>query len=55
MVFLPLLGVLCVMIRRQSPGPALFRQERVGRNGDLFTMIKLRTMGDAPPRRSATR
>jgi exopolysaccharide biosynthesis polyprenyl glycosylphosphotransferase len=45
--FLPLLGVLCLMIRRESPGPALFRQERVGRNGDLFTMIKLRTMGTA--------
>ncbi|MCK9826115.1 exopolysaccharide biosynthesis polyprenyl glycosylphosphotransferase [Nocardioides cavernae] len=47
LVFLPLLGVLCVLIRRQSPGPAFFRQERVGRNGALFTMIKLRTMGTA--------
>ena len=45
--FLPVLGVLCVMIRRGSPGPAFFRQERVGRNGELFTMIKLRTMGTA--------
>lgn len=45
LAFAPLLVVLCVMIRRQSPGPALFRQERVGRNGELFTMIKLRTMG----------
>ena len=33
MAFVPVLAVLCVMIRRQSPGPALFRQERVGRNG----------------------
>ncbi|MDR7252436.1 exopolysaccharide biosynthesis polyprenyl glycosylphosphotransferase [Nocardioides sp. BE266] len=47
MAFLPVLGVLCVMIRRGSPGPAFFRQERVGRNGELFTMIKLRTMGTA--------
>lgn len=45
LAFLPVLGVLSVLIRRGSPGPAFFRQERVGRNGELFTMIKLRTMG----------
>ncbi|CAM3581512.1 exopolysaccharide biosynthesis polyprenyl glycosylphosphotransferase [Nocardioides zeicaulis] len=42
---LPLLAVLCVAIRLETPGPALFRQERVGRNGVPFTMLKLRSMG----------
>ncbi len=39
-----LLGLLCFLVRRTSPGPALFRQERVGRNMQPFTMLKLRTM-----------
>ena len=44
-MFLPLLGALCLAIRLETPGPALFRQERVGRNGIAFTMLKLRSMG----------
>ncbi|NYE35511.1 exopolysaccharide biosynthesis polyprenyl glycosylphosphotransferase [Nocardioides cavernae] len=42
---LPLLAVLAVAIRRETPGPALFRQERIGRDGVPFTMLKLRSMG----------
>lgn len=42
---LPLLAVLCLAIRLETPGPALFRQERIGRNGVPFTMLKLRSMG----------
>lgn len=30
--------------RRQSPGPLLFRQERIGAMGEKFTMLKYRTM-----------
>ena len=41
---LPLLAVLCVAIRLESPGPALFRQERVGRGGRPFRIHKFRTM-----------
>ncbi len=41
---LPLLAVLCVLIRLDSPGSPLFRQTRVGMNGRHFTMLKLRTM-----------
>ena len=37
--------LVCVLlIRRQSPGPGIFRQTRVGRNGAHFTCVKLRTM-----------
>ncbi len=42
---LPVLGLLCLMIRLETPGPALFRQERIGRDGVPFTMLKLRSMG----------
>ncbi|RYB92588.1 exopolysaccharide biosynthesis polyprenyl glycosylphosphotransferase [Nocardioides glacieisoli] len=42
---LPLLAFLCLAIRRESVGPALFRQERIGRHNVPFTMFKLRSMG----------
>jgi lipopolysaccharide/colanic/teichoic acid biosynthesis glycosyltransferase len=42
----PLLGVLVVLIRRDSPGGALFRQPRVGLGGGVFTCLKFRTMCD---------
>ena len=43
-VLAPLLALLCALVRLTSPGPALFRQERVGRDVRPFTMLKLRTM-----------
>lgn len=44
LVLLPLLAVLVVAVRATSPGPALFTQPRVGRDGQLFRILKLRTM-----------
>lgn len=41
---LPLLLVTAAVIRLTSPGPVLFRQERVGLGGRTFTLLKLRTM-----------
>ena len=41
---LPLIGLLALIVRLDSPGPAFFRQERVGLHGKRFRMWKLRTM-----------
>jgi exopolysaccharide biosynthesis polyprenyl glycosylphosphotransferase len=48
-VLSPVLLALAVVVKLSSPGPILFRQERVGRNGKLFMLLKFRTM-----QRSAT-
>ena len=40
----PIMAAAGVLVRLSSPGPVLFRQERVGRNGRSFQMLKLRTM-----------
>ncbi|HEY0282423.1 MAG TPA: sugar transferase, partial [Rhizomicrobium sp.] len=40
----PLLALLALLIRLDSPGPALFRQKRLGYRGRPFDIFKLRTM-----------
>jgi exopolysaccharide biosynthesis polyprenyl glycosylphosphotransferase len=40
----PLLVAVAVVIRLTSRGPILFRQPRVGQHGDLFNMLKFRSM-----------
>jgi sugar transferase (PEP-CTERM system associated) len=40
----PLLLLLALLVKLQSPGPALYRQERVGERGRIFKLHKLRTM-----------
>jgi len=40
----PVLVVLAIAVKLSSPGPVLFRQARVGRNGQIFHVVKLRSM-----------
>jgi len=48
----PIMLICAILIRSSSPGPVLFRQRRMGRNGRTFEMLKFRTMRiDAEQRR----
>ena len=40
----PILLLVALAVRLDSPGPALFRQERLGMNGEVFVALKFRTM-----------
>ena len=41
---LPLLLVLCMLVRLESGGPVLYADRRMGRNGEPFSCLKFRTM-----------
>jgi exopolysaccharide biosynthesis polyprenyl glycosylphosphotransferase len=43
---LPLMALIALAIRLDSPGPVIFRQKRVGLRGQIFTLFKFRTMID---------
>ena len=43
-VLSPAMAVIALLVRRDSPGPALFRQQRIGYAGRPFTLLKYRTM-----------
>jgi exopolysaccharide biosynthesis polyprenyl glycosylphosphotransferase len=43
-VLSPVMGLIALAIRLTSPGPVVFRQVRVGRDGAVFTVYKFRTM-----------
>src|SRR5262245_5282889 len=50
----PVMGICALAIRLESPGPLLFRQERVGERGKRFRLLKFRSMvanADATPHR----
>lgn len=43
-LFLPLMAIIAFLIKKESPGPAIFVQKRVGLNGRKFLFYKFRSM-----------
>jgi lipopolysaccharide/colanic/teichoic acid biosynthesis glycosyltransferase len=43
-VLLPVIAIIALMIRLTSRGPAIFKQQRAGKNAEPFTFYKFRTM-----------
>jgi exopolysaccharide biosynthesis polyprenyl glycosylphosphotransferase len=46
LVTAPVLPVIAVLVRRSGPGGVLFRQKRLGEGGQIFEILKFRTMVD---------
>jgi lipopolysaccharide/colanic/teichoic acid biosynthesis glycosyltransferase len=44
----PLIGLIALAVRLSSPGPIMFTQRRVGRDGRIFDFYKFRSMRMAP-------
>ena len=44
-ILLPLMGIIALLIRLDSPGPVFYNSKRMKENGETFGMIKFRTMG----------
>ncbi len=43
-LLMPLFAIMAILIKIDSPGPVFYRQERVGKDSELFEIYKLRTM-----------
>ena len=44
LVLSPILALIAVLVKRDSPGPVFYWGPRIGRNGRIFKMLKFRTM-----------
>lgn len=47
-LFSPCFWVIGILIKRDSPGPVFYRGRRMGRNGQIFNILKFRTMLEQP-------
>jgi lipopolysaccharide/colanic/teichoic acid biosynthesis glycosyltransferase len=52
-ILAPFVAGFAAAVRLETPGPIFFRQERIGRGGRPFQILKLRTLYDEPPKRAA--
>ncbi|MGE5218590.1 MAG: undecaprenyl-phosphate glucose phosphotransferase [Chloroflexota bacterium] len=50
--FLPVMALIALAVKLTSPGPVLYRQERMGLDGGRFEMLKFRTMVDDAERQT---
>ena len=51
---LPIILIVAIPLKIESPGPLIFKQQRVGKNGRIFNIYKLRSMyQDAEERKKA--
>lgn len=49
-VLSPVLGMISLLIKVESPGPVLFKQKRVGKDQELFEIWKFRSMRSDTPK-----
>ena len=47
LVLSPVLAMVALLVRTKLGSPILFRQDRPGKDGEIFTLLKFRTMSDA--------
>jgi lipopolysaccharide/colanic/teichoic acid biosynthesis glycosyltransferase len=52
-ILAPILVVIAILTKLDSPGPMLFKGERVGQHGKIFYMLKFRSMVPDAPQRGA--
>jgi len=52
---LPIMALATLLIKLESPGPVLYRQERVGQGGRSFTILKFRSMCADAEKETASR
>jgi len=54
-IALPIMALIALAIRLDSPGPVIFRQKRVGKGGKVFTLFKFRSMREGADKEQGPR